>query len=824
MEIQRLEALRAFDVLDTEAEGSFDNITALVSKLFGAPISLVSLVDEHRQWFKSRCGLDATETPRDIAFCNIAIQSDEVFSVPDTATDPRFVDNPLVTGSPHIRAYHGAPLITKHGFRVGTLCAIYTEPHELSTEEQGQLSMLAKTVVDLLELRTQAKLSLAAAAAQHRLSDQIMAQSALLTEMSEMAAIGGWELDMKSNQVKWTDGTRKIHEVAPDFTPNLEDAINFYPAEQQEIVSQGIEKAVQDRVPFSHETQIITATNKRKWVRSVGRPVVRGGEVVKLYGAFQDITRDVEQKDALREERLRLASIIDATQVGTWEWDLPSGYVEYNDAWCEMLGYKKDEIDPNFKQWETLLNPEDMDETTNRLKAHLRGEEELYIATFRMRHKDGHWVWIRSTGAACVFDANGKPQRIVGVHTDATEEREREGRLRKQKIEAEAASVAKSQFLATMSHEIRTPMNGVMGMLNVLKESALTAHQRDCVETAYQSADSLLVILNDILDISKLEAGEVTLEFVPFSPAACVEGVVDLFRAKAQEKGIELKTDLRLPPQMKGDPTRCRQITANLVSNAIKFTHEGSVTVKMWHDEDEKSVTLQVSDTGIGMEPEFRDRVFERFSQADPSHARRYGGTGLGMAICKQLADAMGGELSCESEVGKGTTFTLKIIGRQAVEGQPTPAPEAPAPQVALEDLPPLRILAVDDQPVNLKILDAYLSSRNHKITAVTSGLEAIQALDHGTFDVILMDIQMPEMDGTAAMKIIRGRSTGDCNTPIIALTANAMKGDEEVYLEAGANGYVTKPVKPDTLFNTIALVVQSTDFNARSKENAVAS
>ncbi len=799
-ETERLKHLRALHVLDTEGEPAFDTITDLVAKLYEAPIALVSLVDEHRQWFKARCGLEARETSRDVAFCDETIQSDDVFYVHDARQDPRYSDNPLVIGPPHVRTYVGAPLIDPSGFRLGSLCAIFHEPRAFKPEDFAPLISLAKTVVDLLQLRRDSITATQAAHAQRQLSERLKGQTALLNEMSDMAEIGGWELDLQKETVTWTDGTRRIHEVPEGYQPSLETAINFYPPEARSMVYDVVEQAIANEKSFDYETQIVTATGKRKWVHSVGRPVVSEGVVTKLYGAFQDITPAREREYALAAERLRLASILEATQVGTWEWDATTDKVTFAEGYASLLGRAEADLEPTFAQWERLVHPDDLEPARAAFRAHVDGEASFYSVDFRMRHVDGRWIWIASRGRVSDRALDGTVLKVVGTHTDVTERREHERLLHDEKVKAESANVAKSQFLATMSHEIRTPMNGVMGMLDILRATDLSDSQRDYVETAYQSADILLTVLNDILDISKLEAGEFEIESTSFSLAEVIEAVMTLFRPRADERGIDLFTDVRLPDAILGDPTRCRQILANLVSNAVKFTHEGHVALKARYDDETATAVITVRDTGIGMDEEVKGRVFQRFAQADASLTRQYGGTGLGLAICRQLAELMGGDIGCESTPGRGSTFTVRLPAERAATPTPTRADKAAAP----DSLPPLRILAADDNALNQRILDVYLSAGGHTLTFASNGREALEALDRDTFDVVLMDIQMPEMDGDAAIRAVRARSSDDRDTPIVALTANAMKGDREAYLAAGADAYVSKPIKPDALFAAI--------------------
>ena len=376
--------------------------------------------------------------------------------------------------------------------------------------------------------------------------------------------------------------------------------------------------------------------------------------------------------------------------------------------------------------------------------------------------------------------------------------------------EAERANKAKSEFLANMSHEIRTPMNGVLGMLRLLLARGLTGRQYELARIAETSAKDLLNILNDILDYSKLEAGRVELEHVSFSPNQVLDNVVSLLRVRADDKGLDLLVEpsSELPEWIKGDPTRVRQILFNLIGNAIKFTQKGSVRVMATQRVLEGSnleLHISVSDTGIGITQDDQTHIFNRFSQADNTTTRKFGGSGLGLAICKQLVELMDGKIGLESIVGEGSTFWFTI--RCTVGAVPQISEVCDAQVV-----PPgrrLRILVAEDNPVNLMVVQSFLEQEGHHVLVAENGLEAVQAVKMATYDLVLMDIQMPEMDGPAAARTIRGLEGAISEVPIIALTANTMPGDREEYLAAGMNDHLAKPFDPQQLMAVIARVTE---------------
>jgi len=391
------------------------------------------------------------------------------------------------------------------------------------------------------------------------------------------------------------------------------------------------------------------------------------------------------------------------------------------------------------------------------------------------------------------------------------EQRKRiEKELHKAKEIAEAASKTKSEFLANMSHEIRTPMNGILGTLQLLQGSEMTCSQKEYVNIAYNSGEALLALLNDILDFSKIEAGKLELEFIPFDMSSLVRELTVLLKQKADERDVELKTDIdpEIPPVIKGDSVRIRQVLANLLTNAIKFTEKGTVTIKVSVVEVTDKVVrlkMEVIDTGIGIPEEAQRKLFNSFTQADGSTTRKYGGTGLGLAIVRQLITLMRGRLGVESEVGKGANFWTEVsfeIVNESIEHHKEEV--IPEPVKNLHGL----ILLVEDNPVNQIVAKKMLEKVGLDYEVVNNGEEAIKRLKQAhQFNAVLMDCQMPVMDGYAATEALRTyeQETGRPRLPVIAMTANAMEGDRDKCLSVGMDDYVAKPVNQQSLKETLA-------------------
>lgn len=393
--------------------------------------------------------------------------------------------------------------------------------------------------------------------------------------------------------------------------------------------------------------------------------------------------------------------------------------------------------------------------------------------------------------------------------------------LGRARIEAMSANQAKSEFLATMSHEIRTPLNGVLGVAQLLQESGLSPDQARLAKTIRTSGEILLRLLNDVLDLSKIEAGKMDLELAAFEIDELVQSSHSLWRPRADEKQLSFSVDFDGPSgtRVVGDPVRLKQLLFNLIGNAIKFTREGSVSAKLSLTDIGPGRTVlraQITDTGCGVPEAAQAKLFTAFTQADGATSRKYGGTGLGLAICRRLTDLMGGSIGFDSRPGAGSTFWFEAPLQRAAPAAPSQGEEAvrPAPPELREDRP--RILVAEDNPINQEVIQGFLRLKGWDCDLATDGAQALAAVQQAEYDIMLMDVQMPGMDGLEATRRIRALDAPARDLPIVALTANAMRGDQKRCIDAGMNGYVAKPIERDVLFDEIARVL-STDRRARS-------
>ncbi|MGE5295257.1 MAG: response regulator [Solirubrobacterales bacterium] len=600
--------------------------------------------------------------------------------------------------------------------------------------------------------------------------------------------------------------------------------------------------------PGHLETKIIRKTGELVDTAMFVSPLAgTDGEVIGSTAVMVDITTRKQAEAALREREERLNLVISGADLGTWDWNIPAERVDVNDRWLQMIGCERSELEPHLSSWKRLIHAEDLPQVQSTLEAHLQNHTPSYEAEYRIRHKSGRWVWVLDKGRVIERNDNGQPLRACGTHLDITERKTTEESLKQAKEQAErmswelteatalandmatraeAANAAKSQFLANMTHEIRTPMNAILGFSDLLAEQELTPEQRQYVGLIRESGQHLLGLINDILDLSKIEAGRLQVEREPCRPAALLHSVEAMMRALADKKGLELKAilDNDVPSLIRTDGSRLRQCLVNLIGNAIKFTEIGHVHIHVYLDKSqaESHLRFDIEDTGIGIAPEKQESIFEAFVQGDGTTTRKYGGTGLGLTITRKVADLLGGTVSVKSELGRGSVFSLTIAADPCTPDN-SPTSDASGGESSVGKNPAGhdvkfsgRVLVAEDVTTNQLLIKLMLQRLGLDVTLVENGNEAIREATRHSYDLILMDVEMPEKNGHEATRELRSLGV---TTPIIALTAHAMKEDRQNCVAAGCNDYLSKPIDRGQLIAALTQYLRSKEGDTMSTQ-----
>ncbi len=560
--------------------------------------------------------------------------------------------------------------------------------------------------------------------------------------------------------------------------------------------------------------------NKKKngeelWEKAVIAPIFNDRrEITHFLAVKEDITEQKRNADALLASEHRYRQVVNSTSEGYWLLDRDHQTIDVNDALLQMLGYTREEM--LGRKPTDFVDAENREIFTYQTAEIENSEHRIYEIALKTKPGGNiHTIF----SATALRDEDGKTAGAFAFITDISLRKQYERDLQTAQEAALKANRAKSDFLANMSHEIRTPMNGIIGMTDILLDTDLDPQQRFFLKTVKISADSLLALINDILDFSKIEAGKLDLDEQPFALADAVHAPILTMQVLAQDKGLSLQVDIdpAAPPVLRGDSLRFRQILLNLLSNAVKFTDEGQIRVAVSHaaaPAGKVELRIAVTDTGRGIKTEMAEHIFGSFAQEESAITRQYGGTGLGLTISRQLCRLMGGDIQVASEPGQGSVFTFTCIFGVADPSELAATPETREATVT----PPMDILLVEDNEINRQLAEFILERDRHRLTMANNGLEALEQLARKEFGVVLMDIQMPRMDGYTATRIIRAMERGmeaaeeipaalaadlaprlrGGHLPIIAMTAHAMSGDREKCIAAGMDDYLTKPFKPD--------------------------
>ena len=649
-----------------------------------------------------------------------------------------------------------------------------------------------------------------------------------------------FDLDLNSRAVQISDAGRQL--LGLDASCTIDNLLELvHEADLEALKSAFIDHVDSKTDTFNTSTRIHRPNGEVAWIEIRGKARLdEAGEAAGLTGTFGDVTERVLSDARRRESEDRFYKLVENSLQGILVHDFEFRPLFLNQSCARMLGFDSPEEVMALDRTIELISPDGRSEVLAKAQTLQEDAEPLSSEAIPITRPDGSVCYVDALATKVQWDGVPAVQVVLVDSTErkqADDEREHHRKMLESQAKtlkaltrkldqalikaeenaeiAEAANRAKSDFLATMSHEIRTPMNGILGMAEVLTNTDLDEEQRRFVGVIRNSGDILLELINDILDLSKVESGLVELERKVFSLPRQVAEWVELWRPRFEAKGLEFTLNMasEFPESVRSDPTRLRQIIFNLLSNALKFTNSGRVGVKLWVSEvhaHSAEISFAVRDTGIGIAPAQQDKLFEKFTQADPSTTRRYGGTGLGLAISRRLARLFGGDLTVESDVGAGACFQFSIVVETVA-----PSDRAVASSKAREsessDVRKLRILLAEDNKINREVIGAVLTLAGHEVFSVQNGAEAVNEARQREFDILLMDVQMPVMDGVTATKLIRQQEIEDGRRcPIVAITANTMSGDRDAFVAAGMDDYVAKPINQELLFAALERAVGS--------------
>lgn len=895
-----MDALYAYNILDTPEESSFDNLVKLATQIFDVPIAFISLIDKERQWFKSAIGCELKQIPRQDSFCEYTILENAVFEINDAFSDSRFSAHPAVTGHLRVRYYAGIPLIDEDGFILGTMGLFDCVPRELSFSQKEILQNLAKEVVVHLVLKKQDK--------------ELVANAARFQELLDMTRVSPeihCILDFKGKILFINDAVTRVLEYSVEEAMQMDMWDVCYPEDIPRLISIVEEGLRKKQKEFNIDFRIVSSSGNIRWISwsmvakndcwyTYGRDITASKKVESelmqlsfvaskvnnavvindsdnhvtwVNAAFEKITGfnlndvkgkrlgdliigpktdleliaevrrltkmrqsftidmlaytkdkreiwlsvyntvvldeegnvdaeveiiiDITDKKRAEEELQILSLVASKTNTGVNIQDDEGITTWVNQSLEKMTGYSLSEL--RGHQLGNILSPDYDQELISTARNKSKNNESYSIEVLAAK-KDGTPIWF-SVSNTPIINSKGAVERQIDLVTDITQRKQVEQEMIEAKEQALKLSQAKEMFLSVMSHEIRTPLNAVIGMTHLLLDNDPKISQIDDLNILKFSGENLLHIINDILDFTKIETGNMELEVFPFNLKTLANDIINSLQVNVKKKGNELKLlfDPRIPAYILGDKNRLYQVLMNFLGNAIKFTDDGRVQLEIMlvsQSELSSVIRFEIEDNGIGIPKDKQSYIFETFTQAKTDISRKYGGTGLGLAITKKLLNMYNSEITVDSTEGIGTTFSFEIAFSKTNEisanlGNGT----------EMSVFIGKRILVVDDNEINILIAKRILSKWGLEIDSAINGYEAIDKVMAEKYDLVFMDIKMPGIDGFETTGIIRDISGAYYKTlPIIALTASTLKNDHYKFIECGMNGHVLKPFNPEEI------------------------
>lgn len=769
-ETERLQALAAYEILDTPPEAEFDDFTKLAAEICETPISLISLVDGARQWFKSRVGLAAAETPREMAFCSHALLGTEVMEVPDATHDSRFHDNPLVTGDPDIRFYAGAPLVTADGFGLGTLCVIDRSPRTLSAAQRDALAALGRQVVRQLEHR--------------RLTNALRESEALNRAVLESAVDGITVIEPTGHIRSCNPAAERMFGWSSDELVGKHVAL-LLPEPHRPALASYLQ-SVRD----GGDPKAVAGGRRLEGLRRDGArfPIelsvseMRIGEQRLFAGTTRDISQRV-QHERLLAERLRLLRRTESmASLGSWEWNPATNAMRWSDELYRLLGLAPSSEAPPFDRAVDVVHPEDRPRVVTALQR-LVAEDAPYEEEYRIVRPDGH-VRVHVGRAEVQRSESGRPLRVFGMALDITERK--------------AAERLKNEFVSTVSHELRTPLTSIRGALGLSlsgKLGEIPAKARQMLEVADRNSERLSLLINDILDLEKIESGRLDFELKATDLVDVVRNALDSNDGYASRYKVSLAlSGAPATARVYADEHRLAQAMANLLSNAIKYSPSGS-TVEVVIDDIPDAFRISVRDRGEGIPESFHAHIFGRFAQADATDSRERGGTGLGLSITKAIVERHGGTIGFESTLGVGTTFYFSV-------------PKLAAPSVPTFDARnPAAVLICEDNADVAHILIELLSAEGVTSDVASTGAAALALLEERDYRLLLLDLTLPDGDGLSVLSALR-ENPRTRTLPVIVVSGRADDGRAQAGGALSVVDWIQKPISEARLRRALRLAL----------------
>ena len=770
----RLDRLRRLNLLDTLPEETFDGYTALAAYICQTPVALISLVDKDRQWFKSRTGWELRETHRDIAFCAHAIlKPDEMLVVEDALSDERFVDNTAVTSDPHIRFYAGSPLVTSDGFALGTLCVLDYQPRHLNEEQLSALHDLSKLVMSRIELTRQ--------------------QEAQMNDLARFVTENPnpiLRLDLDGDvlytndpgaEILGADSGQSNYQVPPEWLTAI------------------------DQIRHTNDSVTVESSHAGRVYLCHFVPILERG-YVNLY--CNDISDRKQREIAYQEQQELLEQVQHIGHIGSWKWEPATDDLICSDEVYAIHDMNREKQHLKLKEIIQLVHPEDRDRL-GQLHNYFAEGSDIAPIEYRIVTPKGTLKHLVMQGSL-LPNQTGQSSHIFGTVQDITERKQAENDRLARKA-AEQASTAKSEFLSRMSHELRTPMNSILGFAQLLEMSrneSLTATQHNRVEQILKAGQHLLELINEVLEISRIEAGRLDISLEAVAVAQVVSEVLDLTVPLADERQIRVRREID-PEQetyVKADQQRFKQVMINLLSNAIKYNSEGGEVRLTCESRPDGWQRISIHDTGPGIALADQARLFQPFERLGGAQQAEVTGTGLGLALSKRLVELMGGQIGVESAIGKGSTFWIELpAATPQLNGEVSQSDDRPRPEIRGEGH---TILYIEDNLTNFDLVEQVLADESQVslIWAIQGSVGLDLARQHLP-DLILLDLHLPDMHGSEVLAQLR-QDEATAAIPVIVISADATPRQIERLMAGGAEAYLTKPLNVPEFLHTVQMLL----------------